>query len=440
MQLRVCTKMQGFNNGEDGYSRSLAHPWDKLLPIRLGSKLLSQHNVSLVYFSLKHPKNRHHRSCLTALANGVADVTTMNLPFSTVYDNGNLTQAPPRMQYDASFISMYKESVANKSPDMFDFVIDFPISTLIMTASFLIAIMILSQTVLGFEPRKRNRTCSKIWDYYPRLVWKILASTTGNWQTVRFLIPMRSLIMSVIILIATFRTICFMTMRTEKVVSTPPVKLDSIVKLIHYKVPFSYLGSYEFKVFQTSVDPAIRKIVSFSEGKHVWGVITETRVRRQLLDRLMHQKEVYILPYSISSVKIICQIATMNRIDLSGFGINRVPLHQVPHPLAGYIISSVFMRRNRSTGKLLVTAIRMSLEGDIIDSYENKLVAVLTKSTRVFDARHCNLSTGKLEPVLFRPSFESMEILMLICFIMLIIALFLYLSEKNIRKIVNLGN
>lgn len=78
---------------------------------------------------------------------------------------------------------------------------------------------------------------------------------------------------------------------------------------------------------------------------------------------------------------------------------------------------------------------------DIIAPYENRLVAILTKSTRILDdARHCNLFTGKFDPLLFKPSFKDTSRLMLICTIILIIALFLFITEHSYRKILLSGN
>lgn len=419
-------------------------PFDELTRIRVGYNLLAQHNISLSFYSLKHPNNKHHKNCLAAISAGVADVTSQNLPFSNIYSSPNLTQAAPRLQYDASFISLFKNGAGvSKSPDLFDFVTEFPISILITVTVLMNILFLLSRAsfAMNYALRPLNhRSKPGIIPYFSKLIWKIFASSLGNWQQFKWLVPFKLIIALITALIVCVRIICFLTMRTEQVVSAPPVKLDSVDQLLDCQVPFSYLTEYDYQIFRTSVDPKIRSI--FSSGKkQVWGDIAKPHIGKNWLRQLMDQKQVYILPYPFSAVKFICQIATLNHIDFTGYGLTRVPLDSVPHPLAGYVVSKLFMKKNSKTGKLLQRSIRLSMEADIIASYEMQIIATRTKATTVFeDGRQCNLSQGRLTPVLFRPSFRNMHKLILISMIIMIVALLLFIAEVKRSRIIRAGS
>lgn len=433
MQIRVCSTDAGQDFDAAGYAKSLIGRAGKTSEARIGYQFLARHNISLVYYSLKHPKNKHHTNCYTPMQGGDADITTQNQAFDTIYhSSSNLTQAPPIGQYDASFISLYKSGSARSSPDLFDFVKDIPADVIAIIGALLFLLIMISCMDFACRLDHSLKFKQKIrisWWYFLKLAWKIMASTLGNWLPLSLLIRRKIFVILLISLIVTIRIMCILSMRTEQIVSLPSRRLDSIDQLLEYKVPFAYRIKEDYAVFKTSKSANIAKILSFSEDKYIYSNSMKVRGKMSLIKELMAQKQVYVIQSSTDHVRLTCLLARKNTIDLTGYGIDKVQLEGVPHPLAGNIMSSNFVKKFPEAAKLVQKSIRISIEADIVRSH-----GIRTKSAGVKDiTRKCNLATGKSAPLLFHPSFRNMDRLILICFILMICALLLFIGENSVR-------
>jgi hypothetical protein len=431
MQIRVCLNASAADYGSDGLSQSLEDHTD-LVDAIIGYGLLRRHNVTRKYFSLENPHNSAYSSCLHAVSSNAADVTVDALPHNELYDNENITLAHPWDQYDPSFASFYHKQEMHKSPDLLDFTKDismFFFSAIILSMISLFGLSLLR--LIAHRHRKgQNSRPVKLIPALCKLGWRFTSYILGNWAPIGFLRRNKLTYLLIILVIVILRYACLITMRTEKVVALPPLKMDTVDQLIKHQVTFIWPARKGYEIFLGSISPKIQKLLELTRSRGLSSAMLvqeneePDRIRYfEQLNRLIQQQSVYVFTSAVHDAqKELCVFLLYTGARLNGYAITRTYIDAVPRVMIGSYISRSLFTKHPFYARLVQSSLRKFLESGMLDNYR--------KTGSVYDSSsQCDLNL-EFNPVLFAPALLNLKNLLIVCSLLLISAIACLLIEN----------
>lgn len=429
MQVRACFLERPSIIGEDfdadGYAHRLSGHVGQGTSLFLGSEILARHNISIIYYPVKMTetiasatKGRVH-DCLQVIQQDKADITRQ--PFTIPVMAENVTNGLVLSEYETSFVTAYRQNLHSEAPDLLEFARGFSKDYLMLFAATILAIT----TITLISYRVRHSACwipscrihtLRLWD----ITWCMIACILGNFSYT-CLTRMKILLILLLTSVAAYRIHVTLITRTEQVVTTKPLIMDSVQKLLDHKLHFAWSSVAEIRLFESSSDPIIRRVVqnSIRQGLEsvVFSSITVREQSRRLINRLIQNEHAVVVPHTLPHDQIVCLLALVNNIDMSGYKLHRVKLDTLPKPIVGMIMSEAFVKRNASVATLIMRAIRITvLESKVANSFSvEKSRSQASFMTESID--ECCLKVGRTElnPVLFTPTFKNLIYLLVTC-------------------------
>lgn len=435
MQLRLCFLPTPDCNPEkidsDGYAHELSGGWKDAPDEFAGSRLLGRHNVSLIYYPA--PGSDYH-SCVKAISQDKADFSHHHAVFPIIAEN--VEQGPVLFQYDFSYLTAYKPHDLSEAPDLMEFLHDFsmPFTSLLIVSLFVITTLACIRKGMSIRGSRKKRR-RKWHKFLKDVVWSIISNLVGSFE-INLLKRVKLLLLTLTIVIVAYRCYSGMIMKTEPVVRTKPLILDSPEKLAEHGVVFEIERQFEMQLLNQTHDPVLKDIMERRGDekedylkKSWYNPISALNV----VTGMMSQKHAPIIPKLMFHDFLMCSLSLLsNTHEFNHYKLLKIDLENLEHPVMGSILNK---RMNASIAILVRRAIRTAnLEAVVAGSYfilNQKKLGTSQMEMIKDELESCMRDVGKTEfaPTVFQPTVKQFRWLIVTCLLLLYLTTLCWIGD-----------